>query len=717
MDKPRNRWASNRRTLFVAAVACCFAGIRLLGAPQTERDHPAATADSGDADAPAGKGSAEHSWSFEFPDDDDVVEAVIRQYGDSRDLDEQYQLAQALAAKARDEADPEAAGEAYDAIFRRWRDSADADLRFEAATAVMRKAELLKTGGEKLAALDELVEAFKYDGAEHVWQLVSTAVAARYQLAGDRRWSASLYRDVAQNSPNPRIAALALFLIGMDSLEPASSRLKTIDQLLTLCDGNDALADIRDRALFVRAQLTEDRGEKLRAYSRWAENGDAEDRVHRSRTVRLAAARLSNSPEEKLAIYDELLEEGGPYDTLRAVDAAVPILFLKARLLGDNSVVDAFFDQFGEGMPAEVNLMLMQLKAAATPGDEDKARILDAIFDAYAKDPFPDVGREARKTYLAKLALPGTPAQKLETVDAALRAIEECGDPDMEFFFLLQEKARLLTERRDRIAVYERMAALAETLANPGLAAAPLIEKAELLTERSERAALYRAALERSAENPHNKARALLGLAATTEDGAEEIALYDIIINNPENAADVIFPLDGQLLLEALRRKSAATGQDCLGAFLDARIAGGIGLAVAEACGEKARLAEQDDDKLRFYEMVWRGFVDNPHATLQAMVTRAGEKMLDLQIEPERRLTFCDEIIRRYGDLSLEQSPKTELLARALFEKAALSADREEKRKLYDRVLSLFEDAIGLQPDIVWRERAAEAKAALAGAE
>lgn len=665
-------------------------------------------------DAPVAPVSPEPdvTWNLEIPGDEDVTEEIIKNYTDSEVPDEQFQLVQALMMKAGSQDRREDAMAMYADIAKRWRGSKDADLRFEAASAMLRQVELSKSGREKLAILNDVIAAFKLEEREDIWQMVPTAVGVRYALAGDRLWSGALYRDIAMTNGNPRIAAASLFLVGMDSLETVPNRIRTYDGLIERFGGNPATADIVDKALFARAQLVPDTEEKIAAYSRWVDNADAEGRETRAQAVRLIRARLSDSVQEQVAMYDELLEAGAPHDSFAAVRGAVPILFLKAKLLDDPSVVDAFFDQFAVGMPPEAGLMLMQLKAAAMPSREEKAKVYDEIFAAYANDPFPDVSREARKSYLSKLALVRGEDDRIAVIDSALRSMNGGVAADMEVFFLLQEKAALLADSQERIAVYDQMAALAEKAGNPALAAAALMEKAELATDPREKAQLYRTVLDRGAGNPQNRTRALLGLAEM-EEGEARIALYDQIIDNPDNALDVLYPLDGQLLFEALRRKSRATGRDYVNAYLDARIASGIAAAVGTARIEKARLAENDREKLEQYDLVWREFVDNPYAALQEMAARAANGKLDLLRDAGSKLEFCDEIILRYGDLALEQSTKTELLARALCDKASLTNDAASKAALYERVLSLFEDRISIPPDEAWRDKAIAAKAAM----
>lgn len=647
----------------------------------------------------------------------DVHEEIIADFGDSDDPDEQHHVAQALAAKAEEQVSDEEKIRIYDEIARRFQNHGDSDLRVEAARALLAKARLMNTGRDGVAVLDRLVDAFRYEDNPAAGGVVLTALEERLPLVGDRSAHAAALRDIAEKNPNPRVAAMALSLLAGDLLESGDNRIKVYDEIIARFRGDDAQRALVDEAMFAKARLSRNREEKTGTLLEWARRAsDADEARERRARAMMLRSRLAETDAEKLQIYEYIIEDGGGFESTRSVMNVLPALAAKAAMLGDASVVKDFFRPLLEGMPAGTRLWLLSLQAEAMPDAADKIAVYDEIFASFGKDPYSDVRRRAQKLYLSKVKLLDDPEQKSAVIDEVLRPLEEGGSADMDAFFLMQEKAGLLRDPAAKITLYDRMAALADTLAMPSLAATALIEKAGLLREPEERIRLYDLAAEKSDGNPHNLARALLGKADAAPGDAEKLALYDRIIDNPGNDPERVYPVDGRLLLQALLRKSTLTGRDYAREYLEKRLAGGVSVAAAEACLELAAMADDPDEKRRLYREVWLRYADNPFWVVQGYVAKAVDGFLDSSADPGEALRFCDEVIARYGDLGPDSEDVKAPLARAYYEKAARTDAVAEKAELYDRIVLLYDEFERSKSRTDWRGKALAAKAALAGA-
>ena len=153
-----------------------------------------------------------------------------------------------------------------------------------------------------------------------------------------------------------------------------------------------------------------------------------------------------------------------------------------------------------------------------------------------------------------------------------------------------------------------------------------------------------------AARQRNTAAYALVTKAAATNDSAEQMSLYDEIINT----------------------------------YLDDEAAS-VAPVVSWAQYKKAQLITDPLEKSRLFEEVVDRYCDVPDRQVARYVTAALHEMLDLPENRTNKAAFCDRILEKQGHRLTDS-----LAAWLLTQKAEATPDRAEKIAIYDAILARF---------------------------
>ena len=603
-----------------------------------------------------------------------IYDSIIDGYGTHKESTVLSNVAEAIMAKAKSIPDKAGKIALYDRIIDTYGKSDDYMLNQNVVEAIEAKVRLTGDNTDIIKYYDKEIAAAT--GSSVIMLMINKAAALT-----DNNARRDLYEEVIQkygesddpmvkrlvqrarrnkdvksvsNRPDPSIRSLGISsrFMARDEINELSRQIKDAtdkteklrlnDDLIALLE-HDPLEKMQlDRALLYKAELTDDKAEKIAQYDRLIDNAKKSDEDIIGFTV-LTAIR------EKSKLTDDPLLETAFYDSIIA-DSMNEKRIVNARMAKADAV------RRGIGMK---DFLRRTKESDPTPEDEEAIALYREIIEKHGEsESVKDLVTEA---YMALAELIRDKPERIRLYDTAIERYRTSNGrfatPARGLSWAYSEKMKITEDPADKLRLAdEQLKELRKMSANVSIINDALLNKAELVQSPNEKIDLYRQIVESNETSNARRssfqvtaAKALAEWAKMVDDKEEKVRLYD-------------------RLLDMSKNRNAYFGQHYF----------------QDALKEKARLLEDSSLFSKYYdEKILAAENDRDAASFFMDKAKAVES-------PEDKMAVYDAFLARFGDNG--DSSIQFHVANALLAKGKLVDNIAEKNACYDRVVALFKD-------------------------
>lgn len=605
-----------------------------------------------------------------------IYDEIINTYQGDKTKSIQTYVSWALYKKALAVTDPIDKSRLLEEVVGRYYDMPDELVNSYVRGALRKRVNLAESGAEKIAVCDRLLEKY---GPRLPDSLTALILHEKARSTSDPAEQIAVYDTILSRflSSTDDSAFDQAIIVALDKME----LIKDQAEQLRLCDiAIEAYLKtpqrtryyLFDTAIRKKAELVDNPALPLELYNQVIANNVTEDSVVQARSmrmsllkddkerlaasgelieahqdsksdfVRLMVARamarkadLLTDPEAKEALFRSIIEKCANIKDTRAKDLANETIAKLAELSGDTAFAARYYDEQVAKADNELEaIRALKSKANLVKSSGEKVRLYDEIIARGGQSRDRSVSREVTSAILKKVDLTDDRTEKIKLYDEAIARRRESGDKRerARVTDLMLGKAQYLDDKEAEIRLYDEI--IAENL-NSG-----------------------------NKEDQAKAARAMLEKARAIDDREEKIKLYDTVLFDMTRIHDNIFLI---FLPNVLR--------------------------------ERVELEVDADDKARLFDryIAAAGEELGPKTRLSLLLDKAGYTK-----DPADKSRLYDEVIeycvRLLNDEEnsdslppLEEHNKTMImndLGRAVFSKAGLLENSDEKLRLYDWYLA-----------------------------
>lgn len=607
-----------------------------------------------------------------------LCDKLIADYGESAEPGIQAYVATAMNFKASILDDGAERIRLLDEVVGKYRENTNAEVRVQVAWAMLRKADLIKEPVEKARIYEEVIGSYAGTADANLDEQVREAITGRVRL----------YTEAADK------AAFVERLISEYRAKFSPAR----------------LADLMN----LEAGWTEDRAGKIKLYDEIvAKYGDDVDGPAgaEAASALMSKARLADSDAEKDALYDLVFGKYQDSKNARTRRTVVWALTSKMRTGGDKAeearLYDLIIEKYGDDtdrMVAEQVLSMVGLRSMFERDAPRTIRYYDKVIAA-SRDP---VIRAS--ALLGKAQSISDASEKMRLYDeviAGTAGTDGAGGSDAAtlrgyYGRALLGKARLAGDSGEKVRLYDEVIAKfkdIDSYSARNLVTEAIDAKAEVTGDNRQQVEYYDAVILKGATG-FMAAVALEKKARIVQDDAEKIKIYDELIGrfDGDGQEDIVRRIVRDAMLEKAKLIDDRQEKIRLYGMVIQRSDDGDSFnsfySVSKAFEGKIALAENKADKIRIYDEWLIRAEKDPDSSRVGRVLSEKVKLVD---DTKEKIRIYDQIIAEYekpepkpkpGSSPLPSFRSNDRMLDALLAKAALVEDRDEKVRLYDRVIN-----------------------------
>ena len=524
-------------------------------------------------------------------------------------------------------------------------------------------------------------------------------------------------------------ATLNLAILTPDKTE----KLAIVDPLIAEHRGhitsNSNISNLIACIMNLRAEYTSDPAEKRER---------SDEVIAKFRTSRLPATQAEvvraylHKAEETVDIAEKLrlLDEGVSLYNIDADDElqamAVTCLTFKAAAIEDpaekNAVLDAVIERFGRSGNAATKQQVawaMRHKGRNSEDPKDRLDGFDSVIEKYGKDPDPSLRKTAKRAVSDKLELTESLPDADERLAGIAAAAGRAGDEQTAVSALFR-KARAAASPAEKLHAYDQIIGEYGESGDDGVlayVAMAAVAKAELSTDTNEKKALYDTVI---AKGPLGTSagmefyKAVVARVELTNDEREKREIFNNALALALASSDPMSPgID--IMLDRVTR--LLNNPEAKMEYYDKVIAADRGDgSTASAMRSKAIHTRDRRERRRLNEEIVSRFGKSGDVRVLLSVASSYKALADDEKDVAEKNRIYDEMIEKFS-IPLEGNYARSYVRRfaveALLAKAAIAPGREEKIKLYNRLIEEYgNDRTGDLRKYV--EQAVAAKAVLA---
>lgn len=377
-----------------------------------------------------------------------IYDEIVAKGGDSDDWLVVREVKNALLQKVKHTDDRGEKIKLYDEVIARGKDRSDTRERAGIADAMLKKAELLDGNEAKIKLYDEVIARGTDAGNKDEMVKSAEAMLAKAKLIDDKAEKIRLYDVVLfdMGQYHNRLFLSSEFDDRLKLASDADEKLQLYDRYIAAAAGN-MNPDKRIALLLDKAELMSDATDKERLYdeiikvcerSLGVGAGGDEAAARESYTRRsimrsfgkviLAKAALSGSVEEKLKLYEKYLAFPQPADTDFMNLSLKIILSEKAKLSGDPSLKNNYFDEKIRTAATDRERVGWYVRKADAAEMLERGGIEEEIIARFFDSTDKDVEREVARALLRRSRTIFDAAEKNELCDRLIARFQDSTD-------------------------------------------------------------------------------------------------------------------------------------------------------------------------------------------------------------------------------------------------------------------------------------------------
>ena len=611
---------------------------------------------------------------------------------------------------------------------------------FQMGNALLAIADAAPDKDGKIAAYDRLLDLYKKRGSNDLTYSANRAVEAKARLTGDSRLVATYYRDIASTSGKDGMTSSALRNLARATNDSAGR--EAVNRELVERFGNTREPGVGMDVVRALNSLARgnDRAGLVPAYERLIKRFDNKEKGGEvAAQAMLGKAEIIDDKDEKVALYDRVIASGNReqrgYGIRDSVDEAVR---KKSELLDDPEILTKHYEKAAAGGNARERIRAMTRLADTTADRDERLKVYDGIIATFGGETSSPIRSQVVNAQIERAKLLGSTAEKA----AQFREIIDANKDSSEYSIAhsvdeaYDELAKASTGA-DRLQVLEESVAYSEARGKPFPAAIKLHRMADFLKTPAEKIAVYDRILALPVDDrkyiENQQSRARFKKAELVSDPAEKVKLYDAVI---DALGSTLSALDSSMFVAAVvGRAKAANDSEFIKKQAAGLLKGNLDpVAVILASISLAEALPDKEAKLALYDGVIEKYGDSAgerekHPMLRLRLSRA--KLLDdtdavAGIEkamnsvmaedmrgtaglrrkmspyratreavenaekPEDKIRHYDAFIARARDS--RTIPQAELVE-ALVERAGITPDKDEAAKIFAEAFERIEKA------------------------